>query len=536
MRARLRWTAGSLQGQVVTSDGSTISIGRDASCTIPLDPAVDGRASGRHCELVEEHGRALLRDLGSLNGTTLDGRPVQGAAPLAAGALVQLGGDKGPAFVVEALEVGPAPAPAAPPARAVGAATLERVVGQAASDLRAEGSRRARRALVGGAAVAVVALGAGAAAAGRLGALEREQARTGGELLALDARVEKVWRFAGALEVRVAASEAELRTSLARLGRLVNERAREADDLADQLGRLGADARDERARVEARLAAARVELADMRDNQAAYEARNEAALRRAFAPFAAVMERSRHAVYSVLVAGDGGLRFMATAFAIHPRGLLGTNGHVSQPVAAALAAGQRVVVRCNASPAHEYSVTAAWTHPVYERAEARAPGSGTRAPDVGLLEVDLAGRPLPAWLPRPSPGRLAGLTLAEPVATLGFPGVYSDHFERADGGANVAKLAPGVVSALTGFGGGAVGAASFDLVEHTCPIEPGNSGGPLLAADGAVVALVNAAEARVFATAQGKERLRVGVVAYAVSARFLADLARERFGDDGWRP
>jgi predicted component of type VI protein secretion system len=69
-------------------------------------PAVIGRAedaavrlsadyvSRRHCELLERNGGVMLRDLGSTNGTTLDGKQVDAGAEVTvvSGSTIQIGG------------------------------------------------------------------------------------------------------------------------------------------------------------------------------------------------------------------------------------------------------------------------------------------------------------------------------------------------------------------------------------------------------------------------------------------------------------
>jgi predicted component of type VI protein secretion system len=71
-------------------------------------PAVIGRAetddvalrlpadyvSRRHCELLERDGGVVLRDLGSTNGTVLDGQPVAAGVEVAvaSGSTIQIGG------------------------------------------------------------------------------------------------------------------------------------------------------------------------------------------------------------------------------------------------------------------------------------------------------------------------------------------------------------------------------------------------------------------------------------------------------------
>jgi hypothetical protein len=63
------------------------SVGRDEDNTIPLEhPSV----SSRHCELTVTDFSVVIKDLGSSNGTTLNGTPVE-EAPLQNGQMIQLG-------------------------------------------------------------------------------------------------------------------------------------------------------------------------------------------------------------------------------------------------------------------------------------------------------------------------------------------------------------------------------------------------------------------------------------------------------------
>src|SRR6476660_9513835 len=56
--------------------GHYATIGRSDDNSIQLD---DGYVSGHHAEVSFEHGRWTLRDLGSRNGTFINGERVQGA-------------------------------------------------------------------------------------------------------------------------------------------------------------------------------------------------------------------------------------------------------------------------------------------------------------------------------------------------------------------------------------------------------------------------------------------------------------------------
>ncbi|PRH77147.1 cell division protein FtsK, partial [Streptomyces solincola] len=88
--ARLHVVAGPDAGGVHLLHGGEIRIGRSADADVPLD---DPDVSRLHCAVVvAEDGRVSVADLGSTNGTTLDGAPV-GPRPvrLTPGALLRLG-------------------------------------------------------------------------------------------------------------------------------------------------------------------------------------------------------------------------------------------------------------------------------------------------------------------------------------------------------------------------------------------------------------------------------------------------------------
>ncbi|MER7833428.1 FHA domain-containing protein [Streptomyces sp. NPDC095602] len=88
--ARLHVVAGPDAGGVHLLHPGDIRVGRSADADVPLD---DPDVSRLHCEVtVAADGRVTVADLGSTNGTTLDGRPV-GSRPvrLPAGALLRIG-------------------------------------------------------------------------------------------------------------------------------------------------------------------------------------------------------------------------------------------------------------------------------------------------------------------------------------------------------------------------------------------------------------------------------------------------------------
>jgi RND superfamily putative drug exporter len=108
--AVLRIESGERRGQLVEVTGSDFEIGRDDSCDLVIpDPTV----SARHASLsVLPTGRIVLEDLGSRNGTFVNGRQIYAETELAGGERVRLGdtvvtlvGQKGPG-VTAVAEVG----------------------------------------------------------------------------------------------------------------------------------------------------------------------------------------------------------------------------------------------------------------------------------------------------------------------------------------------------------------------------------------------------------------------------------------------
>jgi len=83
---------------VLVSSGSSVApetffplttdsiVGRDGGLAIALD---DPRVSARHAELNYRHDQWWLRDLGSSNGTMLNGRPVHSVVAVRSGDVLQ---------------------------------------------------------------------------------------------------------------------------------------------------------------------------------------------------------------------------------------------------------------------------------------------------------------------------------------------------------------------------------------------------------------------------------------------------------------
>jgi pSer/pThr/pTyr-binding forkhead associated (FHA) protein len=85
---RLVVVEGPLRGTTLTLGQAPVLIGRSPECTLVLS---DDFASGRHARLTPADSGWTVEDLGSTNGTQLDGAPLGGPRPAQAGSLLTIG-------------------------------------------------------------------------------------------------------------------------------------------------------------------------------------------------------------------------------------------------------------------------------------------------------------------------------------------------------------------------------------------------------------------------------------------------------------
>lgn len=85
-------THGTNQQQEYPLDGSAVLVGRGDDCDVTVQ---DFYASRHHCWIEQRgDGSWLVRDLGSKNGTLLNGSRMQGSADLMDGATIQIGSSR----------------------------------------------------------------------------------------------------------------------------------------------------------------------------------------------------------------------------------------------------------------------------------------------------------------------------------------------------------------------------------------------------------------------------------------------------------
>ncbi len=88
-QAQLMFVAGPNEGAAIPLGEEQITFGRSAECIVTLD---DMQVSSFHCAVTAADGQFFLTDLGSTNGTFHNGQRVDGAANIAPGDLVEVGG------------------------------------------------------------------------------------------------------------------------------------------------------------------------------------------------------------------------------------------------------------------------------------------------------------------------------------------------------------------------------------------------------------------------------------------------------------
>jgi S1-C subfamily serine protease len=421
-----------------------VTLGRHPSSQFAFDPERDLAVSVQHARIVRQGARWLVRDLGSSNGTLVNGHRIRGDTHLDDTDQIRLGAD-GPTLEVRLVpDSTPDRAPPATSAPAPAPAPRERPAGPSGppprpapppprrssitQQIRVEVGRQTRRlrVLIG---VLVVTLLGGAAYVvwdSRAQSAERDRERA-----ALQARIDSILQAsAGALT--------QLRGEAEGLAEALRRSQQEMGDLQARLRSAEAGGRrDEVDRLRGRLASAAQALTTQ---QAA-----------ALVDYRAIYDANHRAIALIWAEFGPGDVQMGTAFAVRQDGMLVTNRHVVQG-----SQGDRRPLRVAIQFTHSDQV---WP--------ATLVGSSAEA-DVAVVRVDGIRGAVPAIAVPPS---APPLRPGDPVATIGFP-FGTDLPMRSSGEGNVvrATLTAGLVSKvlpdevqIDGYGAqGASGSPVFD--------------------------------------------------------------------------
>jgi len=432
---RLRRVGG---GKDLVGQGREIVIGRAAACTIPLRTVADTIVSKRHTLVaIAEDGSATVSDLGSKNGTFVNGGQIGGTVPLALGDRLMLGW-QGPLLEVRALGPavmaegqGAAFQPEKQPGKTFGGMVQEArgaaggaggtgahlFVQSLARQMTHESTPTFRIAVVGG----MLVLAAGAVIGYRA-----------------------VSRRAAESETRLATTEQALATQL----RSENAARRQAEEEIARLRReLGA------ARASS---VSRAVLDSLATRLRAAEARVAAATTGAPAADFSRVAVDNQAAVGLVVVRFGADSVMGTGFVITPSGYMLTSRHVVQPPDHAGSRAIDVVMADTRTPlgADVVSVSSAADQDVAVLRIRNYRGPAVR-------RIDWQG---------------TGVSQGAPAALIGFPRGSEIAFDST-GIARTAMFA-GIIAKATAqsiqFGGGSV---------------RGSSGSPMFNADGQVIGI-----------------------------------------------
>ena len=430
MKAQFRFLSGARAGQVETFTKGYIGLGRHPLSDVRFDAERDLDVSSRHAAMMRKPEGYILQDLGSRNGTYVNGSRITGDTLLKDGDVIGFG-VKGPAVEFHLFEAyaEPVAPPPPPPPRSSTAVRIAQEVARQTRQLR-----NTTKVLF---AIMLVAFAAFAW-------IQIRTARSQHEVAQLQHRADsltiEVARVIGQFQNQIQSVRDALRESQGEVARL-----RGALNTAGTTGNAA-----EIARLRAQL------------DQA--EARQRGIVGAAGVDYRNLTQRNQDAVALVLVRFGADDSYSGTAFAVDSQGTLVTNKHVLVGEE-----GDRVPQEI----AVKFSGSKQWFR-------GRVVGVAPDA-DIGVLRVDIrGGTPRVAGIERD----MRSLQRGDPVAILGYP-LGFDLPMRGEGMYAVAeptltvgtasKVLPGVVQ-VDGYGA------------------PGSSGSPIFNRDGRVVAVLYGGE------------------------------------------
>jgi len=471
VKVELRFLSGARTGQVEVFRKAYIGLGRHPLSDARFDAERDLDVSSRHAAIIRQGDMFLLRDLGSKNGTLVNGRPLAGDVALKDGDVIGFG-PQGPTVAFHVLDAG-ASDDGSDSARA-SAARLASMRDQVAAvagvparpsataRISAEVQRQTRELRRTTQVLLVLLL----LSAGGFGWVQWKGARSAREVAALQARADSLNRAAQQLLGR-------LQSELQSLRDAVRESEVEAARLRSALAAAGSSG------DAATVTRLRAELASA-------EARQRGITDAATVDYRAISHRNADAVALVEVRFSDVEVFSGTAFAVDSQGTLITNKHVL--------AGEDGARR-PLDIAVKFSGSTQWFR-------GRMIGVADAA-DIGVLKVDIrGGTPRVLGL---APGAAAPQR-GDPVAIIGYPLGEDLPMERRGQSAiadptltvgTVSKVLPDVMQ-VDGYGA------------------PGSSGSPIFGRDGRVVGVL-----------YGGERESQGRIVYAVPAGRVAEYLRQ---------
>ncbi len=462
MKAQFKFLSGARAGQVEAFGKTYIGLGRHPLSDVRFDAERDLDVSSRHAAIIRKPEGFVLQDLGSRNGTFLNGKRITADTPLQDGDVIAFGAN-GPALEFHALdrESGDGPATTAAEGMAVRASTPREVIRAPRSSTAVRIAAEVRRQTAQLRRTTKVLIVFLLLTAGAFGWLQWQAAGRGRELQQLQVRADSLMREARQLSTQFQSQLKGVRDALAEsqaeTARLRRELAGSGDD-ASSVARLRAQLDDAERRQRALVGA--VGGVDYRS----------------------ISHKNQDAVAMVLVEFSETERFSGTAFAVDSNGTMVTNKHV-------------LVGEDGTRTPRRIGVIFSGSTQMFQ---AEMVGVSPDA-DVGVLRVRIkGGTPRVASLARSR----QGIERGDPVAIIGYPLGFDLPME-AQGQRPIAEptLTVGTVSkALTA------------VVQVDGYGAPGSSGSPIFDRDGKVIAVL-----------YGGERESQGKIIFAVPAYLVVD-------------
>ena len=468
MKAQFKFLSGARAGQVEAFRKTYIGLGRHPLSDVRFDAERDLDVSSRHAAVMHKGDTFILQDLGSRNGTFVNGTRITGDTPLQDGDVIGFGAN-GPALEFHVIpgDAGDVLATTAAEGMAV-RASQPREVMRATSPPPAPRSSTAVRIAVEVARQTAqlrrttkVLFGFLLLTAGAFGYLQWDAARRGRELLDLQVRADSLMREARQLSTQFQSQLKGVRDALA-------ESQAETARLRRELAGSGGDASS--------VARLRTQLDDAERRQRALVGAVGGV------DYRSISHKNQDAVAIVLVRFSETERFSGTAFAVDSNGTMVTNKHVL------------VGENGTRTPTGIGVIFSGST----QMFQGELIGVSPEA-DIGVLRVRIkGGTPRVAGLARTR----QGIERGDPVAIMGYPLGFDLPME-ARGQFPIAEptLTVGTVSkALTA------------VVQVDGYGAPGSSGSPIFDRDGKLIAVLYGGQGE----SQGK-------IIFAVPAYIVAD-------------
>ncbi len=442
MKAQLKVVTGALAGTVHVFSKREIALGRHPKCELTFDPERDVAVSARHAVLLRKGDHWYVRDLGSRNGTLVNGHKIVSDSRLGDTDQIRMGPD-GPLLEFRLVPEGtpdtssPPPAAAAPATPAPRAKGLRQTGGAGGSTTErirvevAHQTKGLRRIAIGLVALLIVA-------AGTFAYLARQQR------LAQEREI---------AEIQARADSVLLATTQA-----VRDLEGQVVGLEEALDRSQEDIRGFRSRLEeAQSAGNDSEVVELRRQLQDATAALSRQQRAASLDFRRIRNDNQRAVALIYVEFQQGEVSTATAFAVRPDATLMTNRHV-------------VVGPTGAQRPRRLAVQFADSDQIW-RARILAV---SETADLALIKVDNIVGDVPTV--QGFNGQPEASQVGDPVAVIGFPlggdlpmrnGVVSTTLTTG----TISKMVPDTVQ-IDGYGAA------------------GSSGSPIFNAGGEVIAVL----------------------------------------------